>query len=70
MNTTLQTLGRVAIIGGGVLVSLVNVLMFQGVESLPNAERIAIYAQVYGMALAIPAISVAGVLLASLIKRR
>jgi hypothetical protein len=36
MNTTLQTLGRVAIIGGGVLVSLVNVLMFQGVESLPN----------------------------------
>ncbi|MGB9356533.1 MAG: hypothetical protein WCB21_13440, partial [Azonexus sp.] len=70
MNTTLQTLGRVAIIGGGVLVSLVNVLMFQGVESLPNAERIAIYAQVYGMALVIPAISVAGVLLASLIKRR
>jgi hypothetical protein len=70
MNTTLQTLGRVAIIGGGVLVSLVNVLMFQGVESLPNAERIAIYAQVYGMALVIPAVSVAGVLLASLIKRR
>ncbi len=70
MNTTLQTLGRVAIIGGGVLVSLVNVLMFQGVESLPNAARIAIYAQVYGMALVIPAISVAGVLLASLIKRR
>ena len=70
MNTTLQTLGRVAIIGGGVLVSLVNVLMFQGVESLPNAERIAIYAQVYGMALVIPAVSVAGVLLASLIRRR
>lgn len=70
MNTTLQTLGRVAIIGGGVLVSLVNVLMFQGVESLPNAERIAIYALVYGMALVIPAISVAGVLLASLIRRR
>ena len=70
MNTTLQTLGRVAIIGGGVLVSLVHVLMFQGVESLPNAERIAIYAQVYGMALVIPAISVAGVLLASLIRRR
>ncbi len=70
MNTTLQTLGRVAIIGGGVLVSLVNVLMFAGVESLPNSERVAIYAQVYGMALVIPAISVAGVLLASLIRRR
>lgn len=70
MNTTLQMLGRVAIIGGGVLVSLVNVVMFAGVESLPNPQRAAIYAQVYGMALVIPAISVAGVLLASLIRRR
>ena len=45
MNTTLQMLGRVAIIGGGVLVSLVNVVMFAGVESLPNPARVAIYAR-------------------------
>ena len=70
MNTTLQTLGRVAIIGGGVLVSVVNVLMFQGVEDLPRAAKAAIYVEVYGMALVIPAISVGGVLLASLLKRR
>jgi hypothetical protein len=70
MNTTLQTLGRVAIIGGGVLVALVNVLMFQGVEDLPRAAMAAIYAEVYGMALVIPAISVAGVVLAGHLKRR
>ncbi|EXI83066.1 MAG: Folate-biopterin transporter [Candidatus Accumulibacter sp. BA-94] len=70
MNTTLQTLGRVAIIGGGVLVSLVNVLMFQGVETLPQTAKVAVYAQVYGMALVIPLVSVAGVLLASLLRRR
>ena len=70
MNTTLQTLGRVAIIGGGVAVSLVNVFMFQGVEHLPKAAKAAVYAEVYGMALVIPAISVAGVLLAALLRRR
>ncbi|MBK6907182.1 MAG: hypothetical protein IPH08_08875 [Rhodocyclaceae bacterium] len=70
MNTTLQMLGRVAIITGGVSVSLVNVLMFAGVESLDKSAQMAIYAQVYGMALIIPVISVAGVLLASLLKRR
>ena len=70
MNTTLQTLGRVAIIGGGVAVSLVNVFMFQGVENLPKAAKAAVYAEVYGMALVIPAISVAGVLLATLLRRR
>jgi len=34
MNTTVQTLGRVAIIGGGVVVALINLLMFRGVEAL------------------------------------
>jgi hypothetical protein len=54
----------------GLLVSLVNVVMFQGVENLPKAAKAAVYAQVYGMALVIPAISVAGVLLAALLRRR
>ncbi|MBI4694782.1 MAG: hypothetical protein HY749_12250 [Gammaproteobacteria bacterium] len=70
MNTTVQTLGRVAIIGGGVLVSLVNVVMFHGVEKLPQAAKAAIYAKVYTLALVIPAISVLGVLLAWALKRR
>lgn len=70
MNTTMQTLGRLAIIGGGVLVSLVNVVMFQGVEDLPEPAKVAIYTRIYEFALVIPLISVAGVILAMLLKRR
>jgi len=70
MNTTMQTLGRVAIIGGGVLVSLVNVLMFAGTEALAQAGKVAIYLDIYQMALAIPVLSVAGVLWAGWLRRR
>lgn len=69
MNTTVQTLGRVAIIGGSVLVALINVVPFRGAEALSEAEKVAIYRTVYLAALVIPAISVAGVVLASLIAR-
>jgi hypothetical protein len=56
MNTTLQTLGRVAIIGGGVLVSLVNVYHVPGVEALPPSGQGASTATgLPGMALLIPA---------------
>ena len=70
MNTTMQTLGRVAIIGGGVLVALVNVIVFQDTEALPQAAKIAIYVRVYELALVIPVISVTGVALAALLRRR
>lgn len=70
MNTTMQTLGRVAIIGGGVLVSGANVILFAGAESLPQAEKVAIYLDVYHYALAIPLISVAGVVFALALRRR
>jgi hypothetical protein len=70
MHTTMQTLGRVAVIGGGVLVSLVNVYMFQGVESLPEAERAGIYRDIYAVALAIPVVSVLGVSLAGVFRVR
>ena len=70
MHTTMQTLGRVAIIGGSVLVSLANVLMFQGAEALPEAEKVAIYLRIYELALLIPLLSVSGVLLARWLKRR
>ena len=70
MNTTMQTLGRVAIIGGGVLVSAANVVMFAGADGLPQAEKVAIYLQVYQYALVIPLISVAGVCLALVMRRR
>ncbi len=70
MHTTMQTLGRVAIIGGGILVALINLYLFTGVENLPK-ERIAeIYQQVYLMALVIPAVSVLGVVAASILRVR
>ncbi|MBP7466744.1 MAG: hypothetical protein KA800_00270 [Thauera sp.] len=70
MHTTMQMLGRVAIIGGTVLVSLANVVMFQGAEALPEAEKVAIYLRIYELALIIPLLSVSGVLLGGLLKRR
>jgi MFS family permease len=70
MHTTMQTLGRVAIITGGILVALINLYLFTGVENLPK-ERIAeIYRQVYLMALVIPAVSVLGVMTASILRVR
>ena len=70
MNTTMQTLGRVAIIGGSVLVSLVNVYMFAGTGHLPEAAKVEIYVRVYQMALIIPALSVVGVVWAGIMRRR
>ena len=66
MHTTMQTLGRFAIIGGTVLVSLANVIMFANVDSLDAAARIDLYANIYLYALIIPVISIAGVGLARL----
>ncbi|MGA0115955.1 MAG: hypothetical protein ACO3IW_10455 [Burkholderiales bacterium] len=70
MNTTMQTLGRVAIIGGSVFVAVINLYLFSGVGKLDEAQKVAIYRQIYLMALCIPAISVAGVLIAMWLKRR
>jgi len=70
MNTTMQTLGRVALIGGLALVAAINLYLFTGVERLSEAEKIAVYRQIYLTALVIPFISFAGVALASVLRRR
>ena len=70
MNTTMQTLGRVALIGGLALVSGINLYFFQGADKLAEAEKVAIYRQIYLTAMAIPFISVFGVALAFFLKRR
>ena len=54
MHVTMQTLGRVAIISGGVLVSLMNVFLLSGVGELPEAEKAEAYLFVYELALIIP----------------
>ena len=70
MHTTMQTLGRVAIIGGGVLVSAMNVWLFAGAAAMPEAQKVATYVRVYELALIIPLVSMFGVLLAGVIRRR
>ncbi len=70
MHTTMQTLGRVAIIGGTVLVALANVYLMAGVHTLPVPERTAAYLRVYEWALVIPFVSVGGVVLAAWLRHR
>ena len=70
MHTTMQTLGRVAIIGGSVTVSILNIFLLRGVGALPEAQKAAAYLSVYQLALIIPLVSVLGVVLASWLRRR
>jgi len=70
MHTTMQTLGRVAIIGGGVLVSVVNLWKFADVDQMSQAAKAAVYLDIYILALVIPLVSVLGVALAKLVKWR
>ncbi|WP_295316245.1 hypothetical protein [Roseobacter sp.] len=70
MHTTMQTLGRIAIISGFVSVAAVNIWIFSDTESLSRDARLALYARVYLIALAIPVISVSGMVLHTLVQRR
>ncbi|WP_226893237.1 MFS transporter [Nisaea sediminum] len=70
MHTTMQMLGRFALIGGLALVAIVNITMFDGVEAMSQAEKAVIYADIHLIALAVPAISVAGVILGGMMLRR
>ena len=70
MHTTMQLLGRLAIIIGGMLVALLNVSMMNGVAELPEAEKLLAYLSVYQIGLLIPLSSILGVLSASLLQRK
>ncbi len=70
MHTTMQTLGRFAIIGGTVLVALVNVILFRDVESLEQSEKINLYGKIYLYALVIPLVSIFGVILANYLRQK
>src|SRR5688500_14139188 len=63
MHTTMQTLGRVAVIGGLALVAAANIYIFYDTEALPKDEKAQLYANVYTAALVIPVMSVLGVVL-------
>lgn len=70
MHTTMQTLGRVAIIGGSVFVAVINLYVFAGVQQLDEAQKVQKYLQVYLISLVIPLISVLGIVLASALQAR
>lgn len=70
MHTTMQTLGRVALISGLIVVAALNIFMFAGVADMAAAEKTRVYADIYRLALAIPAISIAGVVLNEVLLRR
>lgn len=69
MHTTMQTLGRFAIIIGLVSVAALNIGMFADVKTMSQADKVAVYADIYRLALMIPAISVAGVMLGTVTLR-
>ena len=69
MHTTMQTLGRVAMIFGLIVVAVLNIAAFSGVAGMSDSEKTQAYADIYLMGLAIPAISVIGVALGALQRR-
>jgi hypothetical protein len=70
MHTTMQTLGRFAIIGGLAAVAALNITMFSGVEDMSEEIKVGIYADIYLMALVIPILSISGVILGGIMLRR
>lgn len=57
-HTTMQSLGRVAIISGTLIDALANVYLFNGVETMDAAAKADVYLSIYHWALWIPVISV------------
>lgn len=69
-HTTMQTLGRIAIFSGFAAVAAVNIWVFSGTEGMQKSDRLALYGNVYLIALVIPLLSVSGVVLHGLIQRQ
>jgi hypothetical protein len=60
-HTTMQTLGRIAVMSGALFVAVFNIWLFAGVEALTQAQKSLLYLRVYQGSLAIPLISVLGI---------
>ncbi|MEP1355372.1 MAG: hypothetical protein ABJX32_00865 [Tateyamaria sp.] len=70
LHTTMQTLGRIAIISGFASVAAVNIWVFSGTEDISDAARLGLYGNVYITALIIPVLSLSGTVLHAVIQRR
>jgi hypothetical protein len=64
MHTTMQMLGRMALVGGGVFVALLNMYLFDGVDPTDVSVVQPIYLFIYQLALIIPVVSILGVFFA------
>ena len=69
MHTTMQTLGRFAIVSGLTAVAILNIAMFSGVAAMSTSETVSTYADIYQLALVIPVISITGVTLGGVLLR-
>jgi len=70
MHTTMQTLGRVAVVGGGIFVAMLNIYKFSGVDVMNEADKVQVYIEIFQLALVIPLVSVIGVGLGGYLKLR
>ncbi len=70
MHTTMQTLGRFALISGLIIVSVINLTLFDGITELSSAQKSEVYATIYLCAFSIPLISILGVLTGAAMLRR
>ena len=66
MNVSMQLLGRVAIIFGTLLVSMINLIVFADSSEMTEFEKVNAYSNIYLYSLIVPIISVSGIFLAYL----
>lgn len=62
-HESLQALGRLAIVSGGIAVGIINIIFFSNTEDLPKEQLIDLYIKIYWYSLGIPVISIIGVLI-------
>ncbi len=66
----LQLYGRFSIILGSLLVGLLNIYFFSGVKNMPKTQVLEAYSNVYFLSLFIPLLSISGVILSSVLKKK
>ena len=64
MNISMQLLGRVAIIFGTLLVSMLNLIVFSDSSEMTELDKIKAYGEIYLYSLIVPLISISGIILA------
>jgi hypothetical protein len=64
LNVSMQLLGRVSIIFGTVLVSILNLIVFSDSSKMTELEKISAYGDIYLYSLVVPIISISGIILA------